>query len=120
MNPHVPNFTPETMREVAAIMRVAWEPWMQDWPIEVSDRTRIEEFLGHCERESRPELSPAMVEVLLVSLDEAFRQERPAAEILTRAAEFLRKTPELLEYWQCPNAESAEEMFAITPWLRSL
>ena len=120
MRPHLPNFTEATVKEVAAAMRIAFEPWMQDWPVEVADGRRVEEFLKCCENENGPELSEAMTEVLLVSLDDAFERGRPSDEILARSAMVFRKHPRLLEYWRCPNASSEEEMFAITHWLRSL
>jgi hypothetical protein len=108
------------MTEVAATMKIAYEPWMQDWPVEVSDAGRLEEFLACCEGEQRPEQSAAMAEVLLVSLDDAFKQGQPSGEIMIRSARVLRRHPELLEYWRCGSARSEEEMFAITPWLRSI
>jgi len=121
MSQHLPNFSDETMEEVAAIMKIARESWMQDWPVEVSDGKRVEEFLGYCENENRLEHRAVMGEVLLASLDDAFRRGgQPNKEILARAARILAKNPELLEYWRCADAVSQEEVFAITPWVRSL
>ncbi len=72
MNCDLPTFTYATMQEVAGKPGIAHESWMQDWPIEVADGTRLEEFLGHYEDEKNPEHKLAMAQVLLVSLDMAF------------------------------------------------
>jgi len=120
MNPHLPNFAKETIDEVAATMKIAYEPWMLDWPIEVSDGTRVEEFLGFCENENRREQGAAMAVVLLASLEDAFRRGRPSDGILSRAAIVFKKNPELLEYWRCSDAVSGGEIFSVTPWVRSL
>jgi hypothetical protein len=120
MSAQLPIFTKDTMTQVASLMGIACEPWMQDWPLEVADGTRLEEFLNCYEIEERPDRCEVMAEVLLVSLDEAFQQGKPAAEILARSARILRKHPELLDYWRCPAAASEDEMFAITKWLRDL
>jgi len=120
MNPQLPIFTEETIHDVAATMNIAYEPWMQDWPFEVSDGTRVEEFLGFRENETRPEQGAAMAVVLLASLDDAFQRGRPSEEVLSRAATVFKKNPELLEYWLCSDARAGEEVFAVTPWLRSL
>ena len=37
---------PTTAKAVADAILVRFEPWMQDWPLEVADSDRIEEFLG--------------------------------------------------------------------------
>src|SRR6266540_2698466 len=78
MSSHLPTFAGPVAQEVAAMLRLAYEPWMQDWPVEVADGSRIEEFLDHYDNEKRPEHKRVVVEVLLVSLDDAFveRQER--------------------------------------------
>jgi hypothetical protein len=108
------------MEEVAVIMKIACESWMQDWPIEVADGNRLEEFLEYCERENRPEHGAIMAEILLASLDDAFLRRQPDGFILERAAKIFAKNPKLLEYWRRPDAASEEEMFAVTPWVRSL
>ena len=101
-------------------MNVDYEPWMQDWPVEISDGSRIEEFLRNCENELGDEHGPVMAEVLLVSLNDAFERDQPSKEVLDRAANVLRKYPDLLDYWRCSDSGAGEETFAITPWIRSL
>jgi len=120
MSKHLPHFTKRTITEVSAIMKISNESWIQDWPIEIFDGNRVEEFLECCENEHRPEHSSAMAEVLLASLDDAFSKAQPDKEILERAARILARNPELLEYWRCLNATSDEEIFYVTPWVRGL
>ncbi len=120
MNSLLPTFKGTTIEQVAAKLRIACEPWMQDWPVEVADGTRIDEFLEHYEKEESPEHRLVIAEVLLVSLDHVFSHDRPSDEVLGRLAAVFRKHPTLLDYWLCPDAASDEEMFAITQWLRRL
>jgi hypothetical protein len=120
MSTQLPIFTKDSMAEVASMMGIAFEPWMQDWPVEIADGTRLEDFLNCCESEERPDRREVMAEVLLASLDEAFKQEKPSDELLARSARILWKHPRLLDYWRCPAAVSEDEMFAITKWLRNL
>ncbi len=121
MDPHLPIFAPGTEEAVAEKCRVARESWMQDWPIEVADPDRIEEFFAHLEIETEPDYQRAMVTLVIASLDVAFViGAPPQQQLLSRIGAVIRNFPELLEYWSCPSAESDEEMFGVTPWIRSL
>jgi len=93
---------------------------MQDWPLEVADSERVEDFLAHYEREERPEHRLAIVTLIIASLNDAFSVARPSKCLLDRVAPLLKAYPALVEYWSCPDAHSDDEMFAITAWLRSL
>jgi len=93
---------------------------MQDWPIEVADGERVEEFLAHLETESRPDRRFAIVTLVVASLDTAFSSAPPPKSLLDRVAPLVREYPDLIEYWSCPAAQSDEEMFAITGWIRGL
>jgi hypothetical protein len=120
VTPHLPTFAQSTAEAVAQKLGVACEPWMQDWPIEVADGSRVEEFFAHLEAETRPDHRRAMATLVIASLDEAFLCGASPQQLLPCIGAAIREFPELLEYWSCPNAESDEEMFPSTLWIRSL
>lgn len=120
MSAYLPLIDWTTAEAIAKVVRVTWHPSMQDWPLEVSDGDRVEEFLSHFEREQRPEHRRALAALIVASLDDAFALGPPSKAVLDRAGPILRKYLEMLEYWSCPDAHSDDEMFHITPWIRSL
>ncbi len=93
---------------------------MQDWPLEVADSDRIEEFLAHYQKEGAPERRLAIAALLAASLDEAFSVAAPPKQLLDRLGPVFKAYPDLVEYWSCPDAHTDDEMFAITPWIRGL
>ena len=107
-------------KAVAMTVKVDYQPWMQDWPLEVADAGRVEEFLTHYERERNPEHRHAIAALILASLDDAFALETPSIELLNRARPILKNYPEMIDYWSCPCAHADVEMFHITPWIRTL
>ena len=119
MSYDIPTFSSDLTRKIAEKLGLANEPWMQDWPIEVADGARLEEFLCHYESETKPEYRRVIAQVLLVSLDAAFLRAHPSDVTLTKLAKVFKMHPDLLGYWLCLDEESSEEEFAITPWLRS-
>jgi hypothetical protein len=121
MSLHLPDFAQGTPEGVAQKLGVACERWMQDWPIEVADGNRVEEFFTHFETETELDYQRAIVTLVIASLDEAFESgSPPQQQLLSHIGAAIRNFPELLEYWSCPSAESEDEMFAVTPWIRSL
>ena len=120
MNAHLPSINRITAEAVAKRVGVACDPWMQDWPIEVADATRIEEFLSHYQRNQEPEHRLAIAALIVASLDDAFASGTPAKEVLDGVRPVLKQHPEMVEYWSCPDAHTDDEMFHITPWIRNL
>lgn len=109
-----------TAEAVAKAVGVACEPWMQDWPLEVADAHRTEEFLSYYGAERNPGRRLAIAALIVASIDDAFAVGTPSKELLDRAGPILKSYPEILEYWSCPDAHTDDEMFDITPWIRSL
>jgi hypothetical protein len=120
MNPQLPAFAPITARAVAQELGVAWEPWMQDWPIEVADASRVEEFFTRFEAETRPEHRLPVLSLVVASLNDVFASGIPSDRLLARMAPAIREYPQLIAYWSCSGAQSDDEVFAITPWIRSI
>jgi|SRR5581483_4592070 len=120
MSAGLPAIHRTTAEAVAKEVGVACEPWMQDWPLEVADARRTEEFLSHYRAERNPERRLAIAALIVASLDDAFALGTPSKELLDRAGPVLKTYPEMLEYWSCPDAHTDDEMFHITPWIRTL
>jgi hypothetical protein len=120
MSAGLPAIHRTTAEAVAKAVGVVCEPWMQDWPLEVADADRIEEFLSHYGRERNTEHRIAIAALIVASLDDAFALGTPSKELLDRAGPVLKNYPEMLEYWSCPDAHTNDEMFHITPWIRTL
>jgi hypothetical protein len=120
MDAHLPLIGRTTAEAVAKTVGVACDPSMQDWPLEVADADRIEEFLSHYGRERNPEHRIAIAALIVASLDDAFALGAPSPQLLDRAGPILKNYPEMVEYWSCPDAHTDDEMFHITPWIRGL
>src|ERR1051325_4704819 len=109
-----------TAEAVAKTVGVAYEPWMQDWPIEVADGNRTAEFLAWYEKEAKPERRLAIAELMVASLEDALATEQPPKHLFDQAGRILRLHPHIIEYWSCPEAKTDDEMFHVTPWIRTL
>lgn len=120
MSAGLPAIHRTTAEDVAKAVGVAHESWMQDWPLEVADAHRTEEFLSHYLTERKPEHRLAIAALIVASLDDAFALGTPSKELLDRAGPILKSYPEMLEYWSCSDAHTDDEMFHITPWIRSI
>ena len=121
MNPSV-IFHHEVMRAVASSLRVPHEDWMQDWPIEVADKSRLAEFVGRCGKSEKSEHRLLTMELILASLDRAFAEGSTSDQILASVESLIREDFSFFEpvtrYWKCEESES--DIFSITPWLRSV
>lgn len=61
---------PAARTNVAQACRVADEAWMQDWPYEVSDGTRLEEFCAYYDSLTNDDLRFAAMSLILHSYDD--------------------------------------------------
>src|ERR1035441_7259120 len=102
MDAHLPLIGRTAAEAVARTVGVDYEPWLQDWPLEVADAGRIEEFVMHYGRERDPEHRLAIPALIVASLDDAFALGAPSMDLLDRAGPVLKHYPEMLEYWSCP------------------
>jgi hypothetical protein len=120
MSEHLPMIQWSTAEAVAKIVGVDHEGWMQDWPLEVANCDRVEEFISHYEAERNPEHRLAIASLIVASLEEAFCLTTPSQKLLDRAAPIVRAYPEIVEYWACPEVHTEDKMFHITLWIRKL
>ena len=120
MSKGLPAIHRTTAEAVAKVVGVAYEPWMQDWPLEAAAPVHIEKFLNCYAGERNPEHLLAIAALIVASLDGAFAVGHPSKELLDRARLVLKNYPDLVEYWSCLDAHTDDEMFHITPWIRTL
>lgn len=59
------------MARIAALASVAGDEWMQDWPLEVADPSRLDEFIDLLKGAESDDDRFALMELVLYSLDEA-------------------------------------------------
>jgi hypothetical protein len=123
MTSHLPVISQSVALEVSRDLKVAYESWMQDWPIEVADPARLEEFVVRCEAEERGSHRTAILAVVIASLDEACAKEKPPAALLSRISALLKRrsadVDSLVRYWCATSAKSSSEMFHVSSWLRT-
>jgi hypothetical protein len=120
MEAHLPIIDWATAETVAKSIRVAHDSWMQDWPLEVADANRIEEFISHYDSEKNRECRIAIAVLIAESLNDAVAQGAASSQVLHQAGSILKNHPDIIEYWACRDAATDDEMFFITPWVRSL
>jgi hypothetical protein len=108
------------MRSLAQKIGVAHDDWMQDWPLEVADANRIEEFIDFYEAEESVDFRQLLAELITFSIEELFDHAPPSETVLRRAASVLREHDDILTYWSCEGAVSSDEQSRITPWVRTI
>jgi hypothetical protein len=69
MDPHLPLIERTTAEAVAKTVGVAWDPWVQDWPLEVADAGRLGEFLSHYGREENSKHRIAIAALIVAALN---------------------------------------------------
>ena len=116
----LPGFTLDVQHEVSRRLNLPSEDWMQDWPIEVTDAKRLEEFVTGYSFETQAEHRSAIATLIISCLNDHLALEGPVSEgLLHQIADLLESHPELLGYWASWDAETPEEMFPVSPWIRS-
>lgn len=121
---------PATRARIAALASVAGDEWMQDWPLEVADASRLDEFIDLLKRAESDDDRFALMEQVLYSFDEA----DPAKQLEAwRAIEaMLERDPILyareIIYWSLGDETDdgtwrmddlgEDEGFSITPLMR--
>lgn len=94
---------PEDRARVAELAGIANEAWMQDWPLEVADPSRLGEFIKLLQGCTDTEMRCALMELVLYSLDGADdvvrSQHWPAVEAAIAASPTDYAYP--LMQWSC-------------------
>jgi hypothetical protein len=111
------------MLRAASLAGLAFEEWMQDWPIEVATGDRVMDFLGLLEAHRYDwELTFWFLDLVLESARERadlndfatkLRETVVSAVAATRAPSLMSR----LEYWACSNSP-LDEAFEVSPIVR--
>jgi hypothetical protein len=93
----------------------------QDWELEFSDRTRIDEFIDLYASGKLSRLEKqALASLIVSSLDDLMSEDLPSGDVLGRAAVIFQNDfaniAEVLEDWIC----NQKDEFHISPFLRNL
>ena len=118
----------QTKVRLAQLTGVQYAAWMQDWPIEVADPRRVEEFLHVYESEAlNSEEKRALMMLVLCSFDECDEcSEQTWAAIRGILVAEARLHAGLIIYWSCVVEgeddswcfELDEHVFCLTPRMR--
>ena len=104
---------------------LAWEGWEQDYPLEVADASRLEEFISVLEVQTLlPEQEKILVELILYSFDDWLHdQDVDHLAIWSRVKKRLKENWDLHEerirYWALIDSPG-HEGFKLTPFARAL
>ncbi len=111
------------MLRAARMADVVHEEWMQDWPVEVSDPERLDEFVGLLvANKTDGELAYWLLNLVLESAggrDDLRERAESLTEVLVEVLE-AAEAPAIagvLEYWAC-SGEDPDEWFPVTPCVR--
>jgi hypothetical protein len=128
----VPRYpTPAIKARVNGRFDLMDDPLNQDWPLEVSNGKRVEEFLDAYDQEPwNDDERYAVMELILYSYEDCLHREEQENSLLRdRLRPILLRDFELhrptIEYWCCFNlspeeAEIPDYLFRPTPLLRSV
>jgi hypothetical protein len=113
----------ESMLGAADLAAVAHEDWMQDWPIEVSNPDRLEDFLALLEAHRNDwELTFWFLDLVLESARCRADLDGWSTRLLDTILLAVAETRSLalierLEYWACAD-DSLENAFEVSPIVR--
>ncbi|WP_410875115.1 hypothetical protein [Nocardia sp. A7] len=121
----------DSAARVAQLANIAHKDWMQDWPIEVSDPARLDEFVCLLlANKADWELSFWLLDLVLESAEDDLvipptRDDLPErteqlvdALVAVWAATQAPGIAQRLEYWACMEASAPDEMFFVSPLVR--
>ncbi|MBC7301496.1 MAG: hypothetical protein H5T78_11125 [Nocardia sp.] len=121
----------DSASRVAQLANISHEDWMQDWPIEVSDPARLDEFVCLLlTNKADWELSFWLLDLVLQSAeDDLFitpaqydlpERTEPLVDVLVAVWEATQAPgiAQVLEYWACLEASAPDEMFFVSPLVR--
>jgi hypothetical protein len=119
--------TREAIDKLALRFGLPNQPGMQDWEYEVSDHTRIDEFLAGYETEQLSEDEKFTLMLTIVDSFEGLARtgvDLAADRRWQRTIWILGNNIPLhayaVWYWSCLDAEDEDEMFCVTPFVRQV
>jgi hypothetical protein len=110
----------EAAERLKSVFGIPHEHDMQDWPLEVSDSTRLQEFCDAYEFEKLNDIEKfALMQLILFSVED--EPKDPSQERIKRLllCDFLLHL-HTLNYWRLPEETGPENVFPITSLIREV
>ncbi len=106
------------------LLHLPFEPWMQDWDIQLADPHRVEEFCQLYSQLLDEDEKFALMELIIASFEENL-QAKGYDEKLVEAVKSLLSTnfvlhKETIEYWCEFEEENADHHWLVTPIMRAV
>ncbi|WP_411846045.1 hypothetical protein AAFN60_21275 [Roseibacillus persicicus] len=97
----------------------------QDWEIEASDPTKLDEYLRHYQESlDNDDERFTLMALILGGFEEYHTQEGPDNDVWNRIRSVLEADMsihhDVIDYYQCNDATEPDECFPITPLMRSI
>ncbi|PXX58700.1 hypothetical protein DFR70_11335 [Nocardia tenerifensis] len=121
----------DSASRVAQLANIAHESWMQDWPIEVSDPARLDEFVDLLRaNKAEWELSFWLLDLMLASAERVLTIAQAQDDSSDRIESLVdalvavweaTQAPGIAQrfvYWGCLDARAPDEMFRVSPLVR--
>jgi len=117
--------TRESRAKLSSLLRLADEPWMQDWEVECADARRIEEFLDLYEQSGLSDDDRfALMALIVASFDDWLAGSGADEAVIHRVGRHLSTNFSLHEatihYWCLTDESDADNLFSATPFMREI
>lgn len=101
------------------------DPYSQDWELEYADADRIDEFLAFYKKKTKNDDERfALMGLILGSLEDLYARDSSVDATWKKIKEVLEEETSLhyshIEDYYCAEAESDDECFPITPFIREI
>lgn len=114
----------DAAQRIAMLLRLPREPWMQDWPIEVTDADRLDEFICFLETEQMNDDERfILMELVVSSADDAACMGKLDDMTWSRISAQLQQDillySNIIRYWSLIDGDWFDG-FEITPRMREI
>ena len=107
-----------------ALLKLPFEPWMQDWEIQLADPNRVNEFCQLYTQLDDEDEKFTLMALIIASLEESL-QEKGYNEKLVEMVNWLLNTEfalhqDTIEYWCDLGEDNPEHYWMVTPAMRKV
>ncbi len=126
MNTKEPKFrfvTAKTRNSLIAKFNLPFESWMQDWPYEISDPNKIDDYIRYYDQVTNDDEKFCLMELLIQSNDEQseiLKFNHYWLKIKTRLINNFPIHEYTIYYWSAFGNENFESTWNVTPYMREL
>lgn len=126
MNTREPKFRCGTAKAIYSVVikfNLPHEEWMQDFPIEISDAEKIEDYFGFYDQVTDDDEKFVLMELLIQATTEqptSWDLYHSWLELKQRLIQDFLIHEYTVYYWCCFDNKDIEECWSITPYMREL